>query len=52
MIGYVISFSMILRYRPDGQSKKKYELYLALIGPFLWPLQLIKFALTPENIEV
>jgi len=43
MIGYLVTFYMINFYRGHELSETKTkDLYLAAIGPFIWPLQIIK----------
>jgi hypothetical protein len=45
IVGIFVSLFMIWYYRKDGTTKVKYELYFAVIGPLIWPLQIIKFTI-------
>lgn len=42
LTGFCVTLISIRYYRKDGQSKDKYELYFATIGPLIWPLLVIK----------
>ncbi len=43
IIGFIFTLFMVFYYRSDGQTKRKYELYFAVLGPVIWPIQLITF---------
>lgn len=43
IIGVVVSLYMIYHYRRDGTTNRKYELYWAVISPFIFPLLILKF---------
>lgn len=40
-IGIIVTLISIFVYRNDGQTKKYFELYFAILGVLLWPLQII-----------
>ena len=42
-IGLIVTLAMIFYYRPDGRSQKPGELYMATVGPLIWPILLAKF---------
>jgi len=42
IFGFLFTLFMIFYYRRDGQTKQKYELYWAVIGPLIWPVQFLK----------
>jgi hypothetical protein len=44
-IGVLVTLFCIWYYRPTGESQKPNELYLAVLGPIVWPLLVLKFFL-------
>lgn len=44
-IGVLVTLFCVWWYRPQGESQKSNELYLAVIGPIIWPLLILKFFL-------
>ena len=49
IIGYFVSSYMVWKYRTDGTTDKKYELYFAVFGSLIWPIQLIKYWIDKKN---
>lgn len=49
LIGFFITLMSIFIYRRKGNTTRKYELYFALIGPFIWPIQIIKWIIDCFN---
>lgn len=49
LIGLFVSWVSIVIYRTDGTSKVPNELYWACLGPFIWPVLLIKILLDSFN---
>jgi hypothetical protein len=44
-IGVLVTLFCIWYYCPRGQSRNPNELYLAVVGPVVWPLLVLKFLL-------
>ena len=51
-IGYVVSFYFINLFRLSGMTKpKKNDALLGMIGPFIWPLQIIHYFIFNKTIN-
>ncbi len=52
VIGVIVSFYMINFYMNKlGREIKMRHLYLAVAGPFVWPLQIIKHLIDSPGIK-
>lgn len=53
LIGLAVTYLCIYIFRKDGTSPYKGELYFAALGPFIWPILLVKLIwdLVSEKIK-